>query len=343
MFEDVDLAGARPRQVLLGTIAAVVVGAGLVTGIGTVAGFARLTRTIRDADFQWVLVCAAGEATVFAAYAGALREASAWDAGPRLRTAASLGVVLASFAATQLIAFAGVAGLAIVYWTLRRAGHDRHVATVRVIGLSTAVYLVFGVLGTAAALWALLARTVPLAITVPWLAAFPLVIVAARWFTQPSRLARLGATEEAGPVRHAFGIGIEATAWVRETAGSPAGHRLYGWATLYWLGDIASLWAALHAFGAHPALSALGVAYATGYLVQSLPIPFIATGGVDAATTFLLRSFGVPLDIGLAAVVTHRVFAFWLPVVPGTLFATALSRLGRHLRVETQEAPHPEG
>ena len=76
----------------------------------------------------------------------------------------------------------------------------------------------------------------------------------------------------------------------------------------------------LHAslFGAHPALSALGVAYATGYLVQSLPIPFIATGGVDAATTFLLRSFGVPLDIGLAAVVTHRVFAFWLPVVPGT-------------------------
>jgi uncharacterized membrane protein YbhN (UPF0104 family) len=106
---------------------------------------------------------------------------------------------------------------------------------------------------------------------------------------------------------------------------------LFAWAALYWLADVFSLWGGLHAFGARPGLVALTVSYATGYLVSSLPIPLIATGGVDAATTFLLHAVGVPLDLALVGVVAHRVFAFWLPVIPGSLLAVTFSRLGRDL------------
>jgi uncharacterized membrane protein YbhN (UPF0104 family) len=106
---------------------------------------------------------------------------------------------------------------------------------------------------------------------------------------------------------------------------------LFKWCALYWIGDIASLWAALHAFGARPPLAALVLAYATGYLVQSIPLPLIATSGVDAATVFLLNVIGVPLDIALVSVVAHRVFAFWLPVIPGSVFALLLPRSGREL------------
>jgi len=70
-------------------------------------------------------------------------------------------------------------------------------------------------------------------------------------------------------------------------------------------------------------------AYTTGYLVQSLPIPLIATAGVDTATTLLLRAVGVPLDLALLGVVAHRVFAFWIPVIPGSVMAFTLRRLQR--------------
>jgi uncharacterized membrane protein YbhN (UPF0104 family) len=86
-------------------------------------------------------------------------------------------------------------------------------------------------------------------------------------------------------------------------------------------------------------VAALVVAYTSGYLVQSLPIPLIATGGVDAATTFLLHATGMPLEIALVGVLAHRVFAFWLPVIPGTMLALTLPRIGRSLAAASDNAP----
>jgi uncharacterized membrane protein YbhN (UPF0104 family) len=99
---------------------------------------------------------------------------------------------------------------------------------------------------------------------------------------------------------------------------------MFAWAACYWAGDVISLGAALEAFGARPALVALVAAYTTGYLVQSIPLPFVAGAGVDAATTLLLHAVGVPLEVALLAVVAHRVFAFWIPILPGCIFAFAL-------------------
>jgi uncharacterized membrane protein YbhN (UPF0104 family) len=84
-------------------------------------------------------------------------------------------------------------------------------------------------------------------------------------------------------------------------------------------------------FGATLGPAAPALAYATGYVAQLVPLPFVATGGVDAATTFALTAVGVPLEAALLGVVAHRLFAFWLPVLPGLVLAALLPRTGRAL------------
>ena len=97
---------------------------------------------------------------------------------------------------------------------------------------------------------------------------------------------------------------------------------------MYWIGDVVSLWVSLRAFGGSIGLFPLVTAYTTGYLAQAIPIPFVATGGVDAATTFILTAVGVPVEVALLGVVAHRVFAFWLPIGPGLWFAVRFARAG---------------
>ena len=173
--------------------------------------------------------------------------------------------------------------MAFVYWILRRLGITVRDAAIRLIAMNTGVYLVFGGLGWVAALIGLVDPNVPLAMAVPWLAGFPVILVAARWFTQPRRLARWTGPEGGGLLRRSLAIGVSAAAWVRRALVAPDGRDVFAWSGLYWLGDLLSLWAALRAFGESTSAAALTIAYATGYLAQSVPIPLVATGGVDAA------------------------------------------------------------
>jgi uncharacterized membrane protein YbhN (UPF0104 family) len=327
-------------RVLLGLLVALVVGAVLIVAIGHLAGFANLTETLREGDPGWLAVCAVGQVVVFAGYAGALRRAIAFEGGPRIDTGLSLRVVLASFSISQLFAAGGAAGLAVTYWALRRVGMARRQAAVRMIGLATSVYLVFGVIGWVAAVLALVVAAAPLGMTLPWVIGIPVVLVAARWFTAPGRVERWAAPG-GGFLRQALSTGVSAAWWVRRaTEDREEGRPVLGWAVCYWAGDIASLWAALHAFGGNPGVISLTLVYATGYLAQSIPIPFVATGGMDAATTFALTTVGIPLQIALVAVIAHRVFAFWIPLVPGLVLAILLPRTGNQLAAAA-EAPEP--
>lgn len=316
----------RLRNVIIGVVAAAVAGVAMVLLIGRLAGFADMGDAFEDATFSWLMVCVVGQFAVFAGYAGAFRWTVRADDGPQVAVGTSVRVVMASFAATQVFAFGGIGGLALMYWVLRRYERDAHAAAVRLIGLNTAVYLVFGVIGWAAAAVAIVAGDLSVAMTVPWLVGVPVIVAAARWFTGPARVRRW-IEPRPGLVRGALRTGVGAAAWVRRRLADRGSRPLFWWAACYWIGDIASLWAGLKAFGADPGILAVTAAYTTGYLVQSLPVPLIATAGVDTATTLLLHTVGVPLDLALLGVVAHRVFAFWLPVVPGSVMALTLTRL----------------
>ncbi len=328
------LRAPRPAQVALAAGVALIVTAVLVVSIGRFAGFTKLGDTLNGAAWGWLGLCALGQIGVFVGYAGAFRASlaesvSAQNTDPENSQVGvwySLKVALGGFGLTQLVAAGGAAGMAFTFWVLRRLGFSKRNAMVQLITLNTAVYLVFGVLGWLGALVGLLDPDVPKAMTLSWLAGFIAVIAVARWFTQPRRAAAFGTADGAGRFRRALAVGVTAAARVRTCTRTADGRRLLNWSLLYWVGDLVSLWAALRAFGVTVSVAAIVVAYVMGYLAQSVPIPLIATGGVDAATTFTLRAVGVPIEVALLGVVAHRVFAFWLPVFPGLWSATVLVR-----------------
>ena len=315
------------RRITLGVVVALIVGVLLVASIGRLAGFGEVTATLGGAHWQWLPICAAGQVVVFFGWAGTFRRTVAFEEGPEIPPGVALRVALASFGLTQLLAAGGVAGLAFTYWAIRRLGFDTRAAAVRLIALNAAVYLIFGLVAGVGAAVASANGAVPLGMTVPWLVGFPLVLMSARWFTAAHRV-EAWSESAGGRLRRALATGVSAAWWVRRATADRRGRAVLAWAALYWIGDVASLWASLRAFGGSIGLFPLVAAYTTGYLAQAIPIPFVATGGVDAATTFTLTAVGVPMEVALLGVVAHRVFAFWLPIGPGPWFAARLARAG---------------
>lgn len=323
-------------RILAGVVIALVVLAVMVFLIGRATGFTDLRDTLRDGDWRWLAVCAVGQVVVFGGYSGVVRTSLAFEGGPRVPPGLALRVVLTSFALSQIVAAGGAAGLAVNYWAFRRLGIGRRESVVRLLGLNTIVYLAFSILAWAAALYAILTSVAPLGATIPWLAMIPILWAAAWWFTDAGRVAAWS-TPEGGRIRRALSTGVAAAWWARRAAESRDGRPALGWAAFYWLGDVASLWGAVHAFGEGPSIAALALVYVIGYLAAAIPIPFIATGGMDAALTFALQMVGVPLEQALVAVVAHRVFAFWIPLVPGIVLGFLLRRTRAELDVVRED------
>src|SRR5205814_10187603 len=99
--------------------------------------------------------------------------------------------------------------------------------------------------------------------TYPWLLVIP-GFLAALWASSAKRVDRLTDPGAGGRLRRALAHGVAGVAKLRMMATSPRRHG-FGLAgvTLYWVGDILCLWAALQVFDARLSLPALIVAYAT--------------------------------------------------------------------------------
>jgi uncharacterized protein (TIRG00374 family) len=67
------------------------------------------------------------------------------------------------------------------------------------------------------------------------------------------------------------------------------------------------------------------VAYFVGTLANTLPLPG-GIGGVEGGMVGALAAFGVDPALALVAVLAYRVFAFWLPILPGALAFASLRR-----------------
>ncbi len=325
------------RRIALGIVVALAALALIVVLIGRAAGFSNLRTTLREGDGQWLAVCAVGQVVVFGGYAGVFRRSLAFEGGPDVPPRLAFRVILTSFAVSQVVAVGGAAGLAVNYWAMRRLDVERRDAAVRLIGLNTVVYFVFAIVAWTAAVLTLVRADAPLGATMPWIVGVPIVWLAAAWFTSERRVARWAAPT-GGRIRQALATGVSAAWWARRFVADRHERGALLWAAAYWLGDIASLWGALHAFGEGPSLPALGLVYVIGYLAQAAPVPFIGTGGMDAALTFALQMVGVPLEVALVAVIAHRVFAFWIPIIPGLVLGLFLRRTAAALDAVAAEA-----
>jgi uncharacterized membrane protein YbhN (UPF0104 family) len=112
--------------------------------------------------------------------------------------------------------------------------------------------------------------------------------------------------------------------------------------TLYWLGDIACLWATLHAFSARtPPVAPLLLGYATGYAITRRGLPLGGAGVVEALLPLALGWVGIPLVPAVVAVLAYRLINLWLPMIPAVAGLPALARLEEASEPPSVEARRP--
>lgn len=323
---------ATRRQVAFGIVAAVLIGVGVAVLIARAAGFSEVRRALETADTAWFAACFLAVAVALWGYAAMYREAFRWDDGPEPGMGLSAVVMLAGIGGTRIVAGGAAGALAVSYWCFRRARFGTKEALVRVLGFNTLFYVLFGIGAWVAALLCVLGvlGEAPLSLTLPWLVVVPACFAGARFVTQPVRVERLSRTE-GSLVRRGFGYAIGGTAWAREVLVHPRGSRALGASAVYWAGNVACLWAALHSVGEPLPLAELALAFATGHVAMILPLPLGGVGGVDAAMTYALTAVGVPLAPALVAVAVYRLFSFWLPTIPALAALGFLPRAGRSL------------
>jgi len=265
-------------------------------------------------------------------------------AGSRIDWRASYQITMAGLAATRLFAAGGAGGIALTAWALRRAGMPRRQVadkTLAFLILTYAVYMFALVVCGLGLYFGLLTGPAPFAITViPALFGLAVIVLGLVLSRVPpdlqrrlegfagrgGRLARLAQRLANAPA--AFSAGIrESLCHVRER--DPA---LLG-AIAYWGFNIACLWACFHAFGDPPPWPVIIMGYYVGFLGNLLPLPG-GIGGVDGGMIAAFAAFGVPLALAVPAVLAYRVFAFWLPTIPGAVAYFQLRRTVARWREE---------
>jgi uncharacterized protein (TIRG00374 family) len=269
--------------------------------------------------------------------------------GTRIGWRASYEITMAGLAATRLFAAGGAGGIALTAWALRRAGMPhRKVAdkTLAFLILTYAVYMVALVVCGFGIYFGLLPGPKKFAVTViPAIFGLAVIVIALALSRVPPDLQRRlegfaqrggGAARVAQRLSNApaaFSAGLrEALCHVRER--DPA---LLG-SLAYWGFNIAILWACFHAFGDPPPWPVVVQAYFVGFLGNLLPLPG-GVGGVDGGMIGAFAAFGVPLAVAVPAVLAYRVFAFWLPTIPG---AVAYFQLRRTVARWREERTGPE-
>ena len=133
-------------------------------------------------------------------------------------------------------------------------------------------------------------------------------------------------------------IGVrEAISFLREPS---RGGLAVGGAIGFWAAQIAILVAAFKAFGVDPSLAVVVQGFFVGMFANLLPLPG-GVGGVDAGMIGAFVLFGLPDNAVFAAVLVYRLFAFWLPLVPGIVAFFQLRRTVQ--RWEERPASPPVG
>jgi uncharacterized membrane protein YbhN (UPF0104 family) len=336
---------SRLRAALVVALAVILV-VGVVGLVGRAADSSQVLDALRTANWPWLALCAPGVIAAYGGYIAAYRDAARVDDGPELPYRVAGGIVTVGFGAFVVGSAAGA--LALNYWALHRAGASRREAVRRVLGLNTLQWLTLGVAAAIAGAVSLAgAGRAPAAMSLAWLAVVPTCVAAAAYLTSPRRAPRLTA-EPARPARPRGLRGLAGwTSFVlRETLADALGGVLYvrrlvasprryprgilGY-PVYWGGHLLCLYGGLRAFGVHIGVASLVLAFATGYVATSLPLPAGGTGGIEAAMTYALHAVGVALAPALLGVLAYRLFTFWLPIVPAVALLPSLRHLGRKL------------
>jgi uncharacterized protein (TIRG00374 family) len=284
-----------------------------------------------DADPLWIGIAVLFSIASYATYIALFKAVVGGDA-LRLSWGETYEINMAGVAATLLFSAGGAGGVALTYWSLRKAGMQRREVARRMIafvGLHYAFYplalIVFGLLLRTGVLSG--ANSVELTI-IPAAVAGLLLVFGVLVTLIPSDL-------EARLMPHAHGAHtrsfVEWAARVPETAGDGFRFALQlfthprqgGLAVLgaagFWAFSIGVLWASFHSLGIHVPLAVVVQGFFLGMVANLFPLAPAGVGAVDAGMIGAFVLFGLPEETVFPAILIFRLVSFWMPIPPGVV------------------------
>lgn len=307
-------------ELALFVAAGFVLAIGATVGLAWIAGFGTVLHRLRHPNLLWIPLALAGQVVAYVGYMLAYREVARVEKGPKLGMTRLAAAVFSGFGV-----FVAAGGFAVDVTAMRRAGSTERDARIRVLGLGALEYALLAPAACVSA-FILLAhgtRTPSLGLTLPWAIAVPVGFAVAFWaIRHRERFARRPGWR--GALDHV----LQGVAVVRNLAEDPLKHgsAFLGMA-LYWIGEVFSLSAALHAFHSErPAVAALIIGFATGYALTRRTLPLAGAGVVEALLPFALVWVGATLAPAVLAVFVYRFFNLWLPLIPAVIGIRSLRR-----------------
>jgi uncharacterized protein (TIRG00374 family) len=324
----------RRRAMLFGAFAVTAI-AFLYFVLPQLGGVQHTLNRLNDGNAWWIGVAVALELLSMLSYIAIFQGVDVPPGSP-ITFRESYLITMAGLAATRVFAAGGAGGVAVTAWALRHSGMERREVAQRMIAflvLLYGVYMVAMIVCGVGLYTGVFPGQHPFAITIgpAIVGAVAISICLAIAFVPDDLERRLS--------RAASGEGA-ASRWLTRLAAVPAslsgGIRFAGtklrhpeWAmvgTITWWGfNIAVLYAAFRAFGHAPPTAVLVQAYFVGLLANLLPLPG-GIGGVDGGMIGAFAAFGVSVELAVPAVLVYRLFAFWLPSIPGAIAYFQLRR-----------------
>jgi uncharacterized protein (TIRG00374 family) len=341
-----------PRAVVfivLGITAAIL---GLYVLLPKLVGVNDAINRIGSATWYWVAIAPAFTVVSFLAYAMVFRAVVGGGDNPKMRERlnlrASVEIVMAGFAGNTLFSAGGAGGLVVVYWALRKARMEPRRAACRMVALLVILYsfyalslIVFGILlrtGVLSGDSPVGGTIVPAAVAGVLIVVFLLIALIPGDFERRLTTVQTSNTRGAKVARRLATIPATVATGVRTAIDRLRDPRTRWLAALggifYWGGNIGVLWAAFHAYGIHVPFGVVVMGFFVGMTANLIPSPAAGVGPVDAGMIAAFLLFGLPKDSVFPAVLTYRLVAFWLPLIPGIIAYLKLRQRVRRWELE---------
>lgn len=290
-----------------------------------------------EADPVWLVVALLMETLAYVAYGTLFRGTVGRII--KLTWSETFQITMAGLAASLLFSAGGAGGVVLTYWALRKAGMPARRAACRMVAFMVLLYgvymitvLVNGILlragvfnGPNPAGMTIVPASIAGALIVIFLLTalipgdFERRFAAARGESGGARLARRLATV---PATLAMGTRTALSLLRDRSTGALVLAGAAGW----WAAEVATLWAAFHAYGVSVPLSVVVQGYFVGLTANLIPFVPAGVGAVDAGMIGAFVLFGYNGADVFPAILTYRLFAFWAPIPPGVFAFLKLRR-----------------
>lgn len=327
----------RRRMLQTAAIVLVLVAATYIL-LPKIVGLEDAIAKIDDGDPFWIALAFVFSVFISVSYIALFRGVVA-ETVLRLEWREAYEISMASFAASRLFSGGGAGGIVVTYWALRKAGMEPRQSARRMVAFLVLLYsvyllclLVFGVLLRTGVLPGAAPpglTIVPAAIGGSLLVL--LVLIALIPDDIERRIERRSEGRRFGRIARRLVTVPDTLARGTRTAiefmrrPKRGGLALLG-SIGFWAANIAALWASFKAFDVHVAFGVVVQGYFVGMIANLIPGVPGGVGTVDAGMIGAFVLFGLPGASVFAAVLIYRLFAFWLPVLPGFVAFLQLRR-----------------